>query len=87
MFGSKLRCPVCKSENVSVQFVEMGSKTKKTGNGLGGIVHNTARAGAAVATLGLSNLLIPKAKGKEKTKNDVQKMCLCQNCGNSWPIK
>lgn len=85
--GNKLRCPHCKGDDVSVQFVEMGSTTRKSGNGLGGIVHNTARAGAAVATLGLSNLLIPKAKGKEKTKNQMQKMCLCQSCGYSWPIK
>lgn len=86
MFGSSLKCPKCRSTNVSVQFVELGSKTQKSGNGLGGIVHNTVRAGAAVATLGLSNLVIPKRKGQEKTKNNMQKMCLCQNCGNSWPI-
>ena len=86
MFARSLKCPKCKSSDVSVQFVEFGSKTKKTGNGLGGILHNTVRAGAAVATLGLSNLIIPKARGREKTKNDVQKMCLCQNCGHSWRI-
>ena len=80
-------CKKCKSENVTIQMVETGGKTKKTGNGLGGIMHNTLRAGAAVSTLGLSNLVIPKAKGKEKTKTKLQKVCLCQDCGYSWNIK
>lgn len=86
-----IMCPKCKGHNVNVQMVEVGSttKTKKSGVGLGGHAHNAARAGAAVVTLGMSNLVIKKAtgteKGKTKTKNETY--CICQNCGNSWKIK
>ena len=86
-----IMCPKCKGRNVNVQMVEVGSttKTKKSGVGLGGHAHNAARAGAAMMTLGMSNLVVKKAtgteKGKTKTKNE--KYCICQNCGNSWKIK
>jgi len=87
MFGSKLKCPKCKGTEISVQMVEMGSKTKKSGNGLIGNTYNAARGIAGIATLGLSNIVLPKAKGKEKTKNKLVKMALCQSCGHSWEIK
>jgi len=87
MFGSKLKCPKCKGTEISVQMVEMGSKTKKSGNGLIGNTYNAARGIAGIATLGLSNIVLPKAKGKEKTKNALVKMALCQSCGHSWEIK
>ncbi len=83
-----LMCPKCKSHNINVQLVEVGSKTKtsKSGVGLGGHAHNAIRAGMAITTLGASNLVIKKAtgteKGKTKTKN--QTFCICQNCGHSW---
>ena len=83
-----LTCPKCKSDNISVQLIEVGSttKTKKSGVGLGGHTHNAVRAGMAVATLGASNLVIKKATGTEKgkTKTKTQTYCICQNCGNSW---
>lgn len=79
-------CPECKSENVSIQMVEAGSKTSKKGNGLLGHVNNTARAITAVSTLGMSNLVWKKSKGGEKTKTKMVKMCLCQNCGHSWEL-
>ena len=79
-----LKCPKCKGHNIRVQMVETGSTTKKTGNGLGGILHNTVRTGLGIATLGVSNLVIPKAKGKEKTKNKIEKYYICQECGNTW---
>lgn len=82
-----MKCPECGSENVTVQIVETGSKTSKKGNGLLGHVNNTARALTAVSTLGMSNLVWKKSKGGEKTKNQMQKVCLCQNCGHSWEIK
>jgi hypothetical protein len=80
-------CPQCSSENVSIQMEQISSKTKKHGNGLGGIVNNTARAATAVCTLGMSNLVWKKSKGGEKTTVKNQKVCLCQNCGYSWNIK
>lgn len=72
---------------MTIQMEQVGSKTKKHGNGLGGIVNNTARAATAVCTLGLSNLVWKKSKGNEKTEVDNRKVCLCQSCGNSWEIK
>lgn len=80
-------CPNCGSENVVVQMQEVGSKTKKHGNGLGGIAHNTVRATMGIATLGMSNLVIKKAKGGERTKVTTQKICLCQSCGHDWPFQ
>lgn len=29
---------------------------------------------------------IKNKKGKLKTKNKLKRMCVCQNCGNSWNI-
>lgn len=82
-----MKCPECGSENVTIQMMETGSKTSKKGNGLLGHVNNTARAITAVSTLGMSNLIWKKSKGGEKTKFETEKVCLCQNCGNSWTIK
>ena len=79
-------CPKCNSENVNVQIEQVSSKTKKHGNGLGGIVNNTARAATAVCTLGMSNLVWKKSKGGEKTKVENKKVCVCQNCGHSWDL-
>ena len=59
-------CPKCNSENVNVQIEQVSSKTKKHGNGFGGIVNNTARAATAVCTLGMSNLVWKKSNGGEK---------------------
>ena len=82
-----MRCPKCKCENVTIQMVEAGSKTKKSSVGLGGHAYNTVRGMASVATLGLAGLVMPKAKGKEKSKTQMVKMALCQDCGNSWEVK
>ena len=82
-----MTCPDCGSNDVTVQTIEAGSKTKKGGNGLGGNIYNATRGILAVSTLGLSNIVMPKAKGKNKTKTILQKTCICQNSGNSWVIK
>lgn len=80
-------CPKCGSENVNIVMQQVSSKTKKHGNGFGGIVNNTARGLTAIATLGTSNLVWKKSKGSEKTTIKNEKVCLCQNCGHSWDIK
>lgn len=82
-----MTCPKCGSNDVTIQLEQVAGKTKKHGNGLGGIANNTARGLTAVATLGMSNLVWKKSKGTEKTKFSNQKICLCQNCGASWYIK
>lgn len=81
-----MKCPKCKSEDVTIEFVQSGGKTKKHGVGLGGHINNTARGLTAVCTLGMSNLVWKKSKGSENTKFRNEKMCLCQNCGNNWKI-
>lgn len=82
-----MTCPKCRSNEVTISFEQVGSKTKKTGVGLGGHINNTARALTAISTLGMSNLVWKKSKGEEKSKNVNAKICLCQNCGYSWEIK
>lgn len=82
-----MKCPKCGSENVTIEMMQTGGKTKKQGNGLGGHINNTARGLTAVCTLGMSNLVWKKSKGNEKTSFKNQKVCLCQNCGNSWDMK
>ena len=83
-----MQCPKCKSYNVNVQIIEVGSKskTKKYKNGLGGHTRNAVRGALAVSTLGMSNLVIKKADGNAKTstKTKNQTMCVCQNCGKTW---
>lgn len=79
-----MKCPKCKSDNVTIQIVSEGETTKKHGNGLGGHLNNMARATMAVGTLGMSNLIWKKSKGNEKTKVKNVTMCICQNCGYTW---
>lgn len=81
-----MKCPKCKSENVSIEMVQVSGKTTKHGNGLGGHVNNTARELTALCTMGMSNIVWKKSKGKDKIKFKNKKVCLCQNCGNSWTI-
>ena len=82
--AKELKCPKCKGTNISFQIVEEGSKTKKSGNGLIGSTYNAARGIATVATLGIAGAILPKAKGKEKTKNQNETYAICQNCGHTW---
>ena len=79
-----MKCPKCKSENVTVELVQTEGKTKKHGNGLGGHVNNYLRGTAAVMTLGVSNLVWKKSKGTEKTSFKNETMCICQKCGHTW---
>lgn len=79
-----VKCPKCRGTNILFQMAQEGSKTKKSGNGLIGNTYNAARGVAGFATLGLSNILLPKAKGKEKTKNSLETYAICQSCGHTW---
>ena len=82
-----MKCPKCGSENVTVELEQVGSKTKKTGVGLGGHVNNAARGLTAIATLGMSNLIWKTATGEEETREKNQQECVWTNCGYSWNIK
>lgn len=83
-----MNCPKCGSSNVTINMQEIGSKTQKKSNSLGHkMAHGAMRKTAGLFTMGMSNLFIPKKlEGKEKTKNKLQKVCLCQNCGHDWRI-
>ena len=82
-----MTCPNCGSENVTITMQQVSSKTKKSGVGFGGHMNNAARGLTAMCTLGLSNLVWKKSTGTAKEVVKNQKICLCQNCGNSWTIK
>lgn len=82
-----MNCPKCGGSNITVQMMETGSKTKKSGIGLGGHLNNAARGATAICTLGMSNLIWKKSTGTSKTKTVTEKVCLCQDCGNSWTIE
>lgn len=82
-----MTCPNCGSENVTIEMVQTQGKSKHKGVGLGGHLNNAARGLAAVGTLGMSNLVWKKSKGGTKTEFKSAKVCLCQNCGNSWEIE
>lgn len=82
-----MKCPECGSENVNIQMVMESTKTANKGTGLLGNLNNFARAVTAAGTLGVSNLVWKKSKGTEKEKIKSKKVCLCQNCGNSWEIE
>lgn len=84
--AKELRCPKCKGTNISVQFVEKGSKTKRSGVGLVGNTYNAVRGMASIMTLGIAGKVMPKAEGKNKTKNISEKVAICQNCGHSWEL-
>ena len=81
-----MKCPKCGSTNVSVQMVETGSRTKKSGVGLIGNSYNTFRTIMNICTLGILGKILPKATGKEKTKTRLAKMAVCQSCGRSWRV-
>lgn len=80
-------CPKCSSENVNIELVQAGGRTRQHGTGLGGNVNNMARGFTAVSTMGMSNLLWKKSKGTEKMKYKNEKMALCQSCAHNWKVR
>ena len=81
-----MKCPKCGSTSVSVQMIETGSKTKKSGVGLIGNSYNTFRGIMNICTFGILGKIMPKATGKEKTKAKLSKMAVCQSCGHNWRV-
>ena len=67
-------------------MVETGSRTRKSGVGLLGNLYNTFRGILSVCSLGILGKILPKATGKEKTKNRLAKTAICQSCGHSWRV-
>lgn len=81
-----MQCIKCASNNVTVEVMQSGGRTRKHGTGLGGNMNNAARGFTAVSTLGMSNLVWKKSKGTEKMKFKMQKVAICQGCGHDWTI-
>ena len=79
-------CPKCGSENVKIDSVQTGAKTKKKSNGFLQIMMNFIRFIFVVCTLGLAALFWKKNKGNSKTTFIMQKVCSCQSCGHSWTL-
>lgn len=77
------QCPKCGSENVTVQMVTTGMKTKNYSTGFGGKAHNAGRSILAIGTFGMSNLFVRKRGGEEETQIGSKKVFICQNCGFS----
>ena len=82
-----MNCPKCNGDNITIQMIQDGAKTKHKGAGFGGHMNNLARGATAVCTLGMSNLVWKKSKGGSKTVMETHKVCLCQNCGYSWELE
>lgn len=82
-----MKCVKCSSNNVTVEMLLSGGRTRKHGTGLGGNMNNAARGVTAISTLGMSNLLWKKSKGTEKMKYKAQKTAICQSCGHDWAVR
>ncbi len=77
-----MKCKYCKSENVRVDFISTGSKTKVRHRG---IIYGIFRFTMICFTCGLW-CFVPRSKEIGNTKNKNRKMCICQNCGKSYYI-
>lgn len=82
-----MKCVKCGGDNVTIEMVQVGGGTRKSGTGLGGNINNAARGFTAISTLGMSNLVWKKSKGTSKIKLKTQKTALCQSCGHDWAIR
>lgn len=74
-----MRCTKCGSENIKIEVV---SKTSKTNHP--SVLRRLGRLFLIIFTFGIW-ALIPKRK--EKTTYTTEKVCVCQDCGESWTIK
>lgn len=85
--SSGVQCPRCHDYNIYVQMVETGSKTKRSGTGMIGNTYNILRMIIGLSTCGIGFFFMPRAQGSNKTKTNLSKMAICQNCGYSWSIR
>ena len=79
-----IKCPKCKSTDISFQIVEEGSKTKKRSPGLIGNTYTAARGVASAFSFGIAGKILPKAEGTEKSKIQNDTYAVCQSCGHTW---
>lgn len=82
LINQKLKCSVCRSENIKVEVVQVSGKTRNKGNGC---LWSIGRGMLIMCTFGLW-LLVGKRKGIGKTTFVNEKHAVCQSCGNSWVL-
>lgn len=71
-----MKCPKCKSEDVTIEMVSTAEMTKKRGNGLAGHAKNAARGVMAMGTFGMSNLLLRSRRVRIRRKSRTRR-CVC----------
>lgn len=76
-----MTCSKCGSQNVNVQMVQTGGKTRMRKRG---ILWTLGRWCLILCTCGLW-LLVGRSKGKANTKFQNKSMAVCQSCGHNWP--
>lgn len=77
-----MRCPKCGSENINIQIVQTGAKSRTKNKGC---LYSIGRGLLIFFTLGLW-LIFGKKKSKTTTKFESKKIAICQNCGNEWNV-
>lgn len=77
-----MKCPKCKSENVTVQIMQTAAKTKEKKTGC---LWGLGRIFLIFCTGGLW-LIIGKRRGTAKTKFENETVAVCQQCGNRWKV-
>lgn len=82
-----MNCVRCFSQNVNVELLQSGGRTRKHGTGFGGKMNNAARGVTALSSFGISNLVWKKSEGTERMKYKTSKTAICQNCGHSWSVR
>ena len=75
-------CPKCKSENVTIQMLQIGSKSSHKS---GGCLWVIGIMFLIICTCGLW-LIIGKHKGGSKTKITNKKIAICQDCAYQWKV-
>lgn len=75
------RCPKCKSDNVTIQMVNTGMKTKQFSNGFEGQTHNAGKRFLSKMTFGISDAFVRERLGEEETDISSAKTYICQSCG------
>ena len=75
-----MKCMRCLSENVLIQNEQISAKTK------GSLFRTLLNIVLVFCTAGLWLIVLLCGRRKSKTKYKYKKVCICQNCGNSWYI-
>lgn len=80
---AQLKCRKCGSTDVTVQFVQTGSKTKSKTKGRGCL----GKLFWLFAFFPMLFLRKKKYKTKSNTTVQNEKVAVCNNCGHSWALK